>query len=174
MSEILEERLPGLLLIEGSHFTDDRGSLRKPLWNSVIPNFQVDEAYFIQSKKDVLRGMHYQVPPFSQGKLIYVVKGKILDVVLDLRKDSPTFGMSTSFVLDEVSCQGLFVPAGFAHGYLTLEEDSLIHYIQSGKYSPAHERSIRFNSFGFDWGIAHPVLSSKDSTAPLFDVILRV
>ncbi len=169
MSLILEERFQGLLLIEGSNFSDDRGSIEKPLWNSVIPDFQVDEAYFIRSKKDVLRGMHYQIPPFSQGKFLFVAKGKILDVVLDLRKDSPTFGKSTSFILQEGVSQGLFVPPGIAHGYLTLEEDSLINYIQSGKYSPAFERGVRYNSFGFDWEIANPILSHKDANSALFD-----
>ena len=124
---------------------------------------------FTISKKDVIRGMHFQVSPFEQGKFLYVSRGKILDVVLDLRKESPTFGKSTSFILQEGVSQGLFVPPGIAHGYLTLEEDSLINYIQSGKYSPACERGIRYDSFGFDWGITNPILSLKDANSALFD-----
>lgn len=168
MSKILEEKFPGLLLLEGSQFSDERGALEKPLWNSAIPGFRADEAYFIQSKKDVLRGMHFQLPPHAQGKLLYVARGKILDVVLDLRSGSPFFGKSASFVLEAGSARALYVPPGMAHGYLTLEEDSWIHYVQSGNYSPEHERGVRFDSFGFDWKISSPVLSEKDKNLPAF------
>lgn len=168
MSKILQEKLPGLLLLEGRTFSDHRGFLEKPLWNSVLPDFRADEAYFIQSKKNVIRGMHFQLPPHAQGKFLYVATGKILDVVLDLRKDSETYGQFASFYLEAGSAQALFVPPGMAHGYLTLEENSLIHYVQSGHYAPEFERGVRYDSFGFDWKVSDPVLSEKDRSLPAF------
>ncbi len=174
MSKILEERFPGLFLLEGSKYADDRGTLIKPLWNSAIPDFRADEAYFIQSKKDVLRGMHFQLPPHAQGKFLYVARGKILDVVLDLRTTSPTYGKSTSFLLEAGSPTALYVPPGLAHGYLTLEEDSLIHYVQSGNYAPEFERGVRYDSFGFDWKISSPILSDKDKGLPVFSQLEKM
>src|SRR4051812_18074652 len=122
MSRIIEERFPGLLYLEGTSHEDERGVISKPLWNSIIPEFQIDECYYTISKKDVIRGMHFQVSPFEQGKFLYVSRGRILDVVIDLRISSKSYGEHTSFVLTAGDNRGLFVPPGFAHGYLTLEE----------------------------------------------------
>ncbi|MFL5784787.1 MAG: dTDP-4-dehydrorhamnose 3,5-epimerase family protein [Bacteriovoracaceae bacterium] len=166
MSKIIEDKISGVLFLEGSAFQDDRGELHKPLYNSIIPGFKADEVYYIISKKNVLRGMHFQLPPFEQGKFIYVAKGKILDVIVDLRKNSPTFGQSSSFSLSAGDNRAVYVPPGCAHGYLTLEEESVIHYVQSGNYSREHERGIRFDSFGFNWPVKFPVVSEKDSLLP--------
>jgi dTDP-4-dehydrorhamnose 3,5-epimerase/CDP-3, 6-dideoxy-D-glycero-D-glycero-4-hexulose-5-epimerase len=166
MSRITEEKFRGVLLVEGTSYEDERGKLFKPLWNSVIPNFRADEAYYIISKKNVLRGMHYQTAPHEQGKFVYVTKGSVLDVVVDLRKDSPSYGNYASFLLRANDMRGLYVPPGVAHGYLTLEEDSVIHYVQTGNYSREHERGIRYDSFGMDWKCERPILSDKDMRLP--------
>lgn len=166
MSRIIEEKFPGLLYLEGTSHEDERGRFSKPLWNSIIPGFQADEAYYTISKKDVIRGMHFQISPFEQGKFLYVSRGKILDVVVDLRISSPHYGEHASFQLTEGDHRALYIPPGFAHGYLTLEEGSYIHYVQSGKFSREHEYGIRYDSFGFKWPVAHPILSEKDSLLP--------
>lgn len=166
MSRVIEEKFSGLLYLEGSSFEDERGTISKPLWNAIIPDFRVDESYFTVSKKDVIRGMHVQVSPFQQGKFLYVSRGKILDVVVDLRKTSETFGQHTSYILTGEDHRGLYVPPGLAHGYLTLEEGSSIHYVQSGKYSREHEAGIHYDSFGYQWPVKNPILSGKDSGLP--------
>ncbi len=168
MSRIIEERLSGLLYLEGSSHEDERGRISKPLWNSIIPDFKADEAYYTISNKDVVRGMHFQVSPFEQGKLIYVSRGKVLDVVVDLRISSTSYGEHASYFLSDRDNRALFIPPGFAHGFLTLEEGSSIHYVQSGKFSREHEFGIRFDSFGFEWPVKNPVLSEKDSNLPAF------
>lgn len=166
MSHIVEEKFQGLLYLEGHHYRDERGSLEKPLYDGIIPGLMVDEVYYIRSKKNVLRGLHFQLAPFAQGKFISVVRGRILDVVVDLRPHSPTCGEHVSYVLSEGDHRALYVPPGLAHGYLTLEDESLILYVQSGKYAPEAERGIRYDSFGMDWGVSVPQLSQKDLGLP--------
>lgn len=112
--------------------------------------------------------MHFQTHPFEQGKFLYVSRGEILDVVLDLRTSSPSFGQHASYVLSERDNRALFVPPGFAHGYLTLVEGSMIHYVQSGNYSRENELGLHYDSFGFQWPVKTPVLSKKDSILPSF------
>lgn len=126
-------------------------------------------------KRHVMRGLHYQEPPFAQAKLIRVLRGRILDVALDMRKGSPTFGRHVAIELDAEKMEQIFVPEGFAHGYLTLEPDVEIAYKVSAPYSPAHERGVRWNdpSLGVPWPIGgdEAILSAKDEKLPLFDEI---
>ena len=123
----------------------------------------------VYSKKDVLRGLHYS----DQAKLIFCLQGKILDVAVDLRKNSSTFGKWQSLILEENSFRQFYIPQGFAHGYLVLSSSAIVHYKVSSLYDPLKEGSIRWNDpdLAIDWGIDLPILSQKDQKAPFFKEI---
>ena len=112
--------------------------------------------------------MHFQVPPAHHAKIVTCLSGVVLDVILDLRKSSPTFGLVESLELSESNRHFLFIPSGFAHGFLSLTEDSVVHYLTGAEHSPKHDKGIRWNSFGFKWPVSNPVVSDRDSELPLF------
>ena len=133
------------------------------------------DADFVQdneskSGKGVLRGLHFQHPPYAQGKLVRVVKGSVLDVAVDIRKKSPTYGKWESVKITEENKLMVWVPEGFAHGFLVLEDDTIFQYKCTGYYNAGSEDSILWNDdqLGIDWGIQEPALSEKDEQAPLF------
>jgi dTDP-4-dehydrorhamnose 3,5-epimerase len=119
--------------------------------------------------KGVLRGLHFQLPPFDQGKLIRVIRGAVLDVAVDIRRNSPTFGKWISVELSEENKQLCWIPSGFAHGFVTLTDDTVFSYKCTNYYNKPSERSIRWNDPGLsiEWGIENPLLSQKDAAAPL-------
>ena len=163
----------GLVIIEPRVFADDRGTFFEA-WNHEAFTRAGISATFVQdnqssSARHVLRGLHFQVPPHDQGKLVRVLKGSVLDVVVDLRKQEPTFGQHFKMVLTADDRKMLFIPPGFAHGFLTLEEGSIFFYKCTAVYHPPSDRSIRWNDpqLGIDWGVKEPVLSDKDRHAPL-------
>jgi dTDP-4-dehydrorhamnose 3,5-epimerase len=168
--KIIEASLPGLKIIEPDVFTDDRGAFIKPFHketfeqNGIVGNFE--ESFFSISHKDVIRGMHFQIPPEDHAKLVYVPYGKILDVIVDLRKDSPTFGNYEKVELSGENHRMVYIPIGCAHGFLSLQDNSYTVYLQSTMRSAAHEAGIRFDSFGYDWGIEKPILSKRDQEFP--------
>ena len=114
--------------------------------------------------------MHFQNPPFAQAKLIRVVKGSILDVAIDLRKTSPTFGRHFKHILSGENKQQLYIPEGFAHGFLCLEDNTILNYKCSNYYNPESENSIIWNDkdLNIDWGILNPILAEKDKLAKNF------
>lgn len=125
------------------------------------------------STKGVLRGLHYQLAPFSQAKLVRVIKGCVLDVAVDMRVGSPTYGKYISVELSETNKRQLYMPQGFAHGFQVLSDEAVFIYKVDNPYTPSHERGIRFDDpeLGIDWRIADPsgiILSGKDREAPLF------
>ena len=164
-----------LMIITPDVFGDDRGYFFEPFNEA---RFRVETGLnitFVQdneslSRKNVLRGLHFQVPPKSQAKLIRVTRGAVLDVVVDLRKSEPTFGKHYSIVLSSENKQQLFVPEGFAHGFYVLEDQTIFSYKCSNYYSREHDRSILWNdpAFGIDWNAALPELSDKDKNAMKF------
>jgi dTDP-4-dehydrorhamnose 3,5-epimerase len=118
-----------------------------------------------------VRGLHYQVPPFAQAKLVAVLRGRILDVAVDIRRGSPSFGRHVALVLSAAEGTQLYIPEGFAHGYCTLEPDTEILYKMSAPYAPRHEAGLRWDdpALGIAWpaGLRRPILSAKDKTLPL-------
>ena len=122
------------------------------------------------SAKYVLRGMHFQASPKSQAKLVTIIAGSVLDVVVDLRRTEPTYGQWFSMELSAANGKQLFIPEGFAHGFLTLEDQTIFHYKCSNYYSPEAERSLLWKdpAIGIQWPVAAPILSDKDAEAPLF------
>jgi dTDP-4-dehydrorhamnose 3,5-epimerase len=118
----------------------------------------------LSEKKYTLRGLHFQLPPFEQTKLVRVVQGEIVDVFVDLRKDSETYGQWDSVHLSAENCKAVYVPRGFAHGFCTLTENTIIQYKVDNPYAPAHDSGIRWNDpdIGIIWETENPILSAKD------------
>lgn len=172
--EIVETGIPDLLIVKPVVFEDHRGyffesyNKEKFLQKGIDQNFVQDNES--KSAKNVLRGLHFQKPPFAQGKLVRVMKGAVLDVAVDIRKSSPTYGKWASIVLSESNKWMYWIPPGFAHGFVTLEDDTVFFYKCTNVYNKASEGSIRWNDpdLNIDWGVSNPVLSDKDREAPLF------
>lgn len=163
-----ETPFEGLYVLETVHFQDERGGFQKLFNDDFFKENGLDrdfkEFYYSVNKKNVVRGMHFQLPPFDHTKLVYVSKGRIKDVVVDLRKQSATFGQCFSIELDEDKAQYLYIPKGFAHGFLSLEEGSIVNYAQTSCYSKEHDSGILQSSIGFDWQIENPIVSGRDLT----------
>jgi len=173
--EIVTTGIKDLLIIKPRVFEDDRGyffesySREKFLEHGIDINFVQDNES--RSMKNVLRGLHFQKPPFTQGKLVRVMRGSVLDVAVDLRKNSPTYGKWASIVLSDKNKWMYWVPEGFAHGFLTLEDDTVFFYKCTNVYSKESEGSLLWNDpdLNIDWGkFENPVLSDKDKVSPLF------
>jgi len=173
--EVVETGIKNLLIIKPKVFEDDRGYFFESFNQEKFNDCGID-ATFVQdnesrSMKHVLRGLHFQKPPFAQGKLVRVMHGSVLDVAVDLRKGSPTFGHSKSIQLSGKDKLMLWIPEGFAHGFVTLEYDTVFFYKCTGLYNKDSEGSIRWNDPDLDinWGkIDNPILSGKDEVAPFF------
>lgn len=162
----IETPIAGLYILETVCFQDERGCFQK-LYNSDFfkengLDTDFKEFYYSVSRKNVIRGMHFQLPPFEHTKLVYVSKGKIRDVVVDLRKKSATYGMHFALEMDEVEARYLYIPRGLAHGFLALEEGSIVNYAQTSCYAKAQDCGIAWDSFGFDWEVERPVISGRD------------
>lgn len=177
--EILNTEIPGLLVIKPDVFTDERGYFFES-YNKVKFLQAGIENTFVQdneskSMKGVLRGLHFQKEPYAQGKLVRVIRGAVLDVAVDIRPESPTFGKWASIELTGDNKLMYWIPAGFAHGFLTLEDYTIFTYKCSQVYHKDSEASIRWNdpNLAIQWNIIDPILSEKDSRAPLFSEYLQ-
>lgn len=166
--------IEGLLVVQPLVHKDDRGYFFESYNLKAYKDLGVDIS-FVQdnqscSKKNVLRGLHFQKPPYAQAKLVSVIKGSVLDVVVDIRKESPTYGKNYSVILSSTNKKMLFIPEGFAHGFLTLEDDTILSYKCSNFYNKESEDSLLWNDLDLkiDWGIKHPILSEKDKQAKNF------
>lgn len=153
--EICSTSLSNLLLLKPRIFSDERGDFIKQFSSDLFSlqglECQFVESYYSISKKGVLRGMHFQIPPKEHIKLVFVSSGKILDVCVDLRKDSPTFMGVFSIILDSTNHFCLYIPKGFAHGFLSLYDNSKVHYMQTSCYDKSCDCGIAFDSIDFDW-----------------------
>lgn len=163
----------GLKIIETNHFCDERGTFHKFFSKNDFESLGLDtsfrESYYSINKKGVIRGMHFQIPPADHTKLVYVTSGRILDVVLDIRKDSPTYGKYFSVELSSDVAKALYIPKGFAHGFLSLEDNTCVHYMQTSCYDKECDCGIRYDSFGFDWKVENPLVSERDKMHPEFN-----
>jgi len=166
--------LPELKIIEPKVFKDSRGWFYESYSARNLSLYGID-AVFVQDnhsyslKKGVVRGLHYQAPPFAQSKLVRCTRGSILDVAVDIRHGSPNFIKWFGVMLSADNKKQLFIPRGFAHGFLTLEDGCEIQYKVDNYYSQEHDRSIRYDDpdIGIEWDVADPLLSEKDMKAPL-------
>jgi dTDP-4-dehydrorhamnose 3,5-epimerase len=174
--KIIETKIPDLKIIEPSVFADDRGYFFESYSAKEFEKLGiVDYLAFVQdneskSQKGVLRGLHFQNPPFAQAKLVRVVRGAVLDVAVDIRKNSQTYGQHVCVELSEQNKRMLYIPKGFAHGFLTLENDTIFSYKCSFFYNKNSEGSLLWNdeTLAINWGTEDPILSDKDKIAPKF------
>ena len=163
----------GVYLLDFGRHTDSRGDFRK-LWATETLAKQgitidMKETFFSISQKGVIRGMHLQLPPFEQVKLVSFIKGRVRDILLDLRKDSPTYREHVSMEIAAEDNKSLYIPAGIAHGFHALEDDTTVLYLSSAEYSPENDTGVLWDSFGADWGIDKPVVSERDTQLPTLD-----
>lgn len=166
------QKLEGVFIVTPKVFRDDRGyffeSFRQSNFSEELNcNFVQDNEVFSKNK-NIIRGLHYQMEN-AQGKLIHVVKGAIKDIVVDIRVGSKDFGKSFSINLSSDNHKMLYVPEGFAHGYLVLQKNTIIHYKCTNYYSPESEYGIKWNDpdLNIDWGLSDPLISEKDENLPL-------
>lgn len=172
--KVTETELPGVLILEPQVFRDERGYFFES-WNEARYREAGIEVAFVQdnlsfSNKGVLRGLHFQVPPHAQGKLVSVLQGAVWDVAVDLRTASPAFGQWVGLELSSENARQLYIPEGFAHGFVVLSESVLFSYKCTNFYVPEYERSVRWDDpeLAIQWPITHPALSPKDAVAPTF------
>jgi dTDP-4-dehydrorhamnose 3,5-epimerase len=174
--KVTPTKLAGVLIIEPRVFGDERGFFFESFNQRAFDEAVGAHVDFVQdnhskSSRNVLRGLHYQVSPKAQGKLVRVVQGEVFDVAVDLRKDSATFGQWVGEILSAENKKQLWIPAGFAHGFLTLSETAEFLYKTTDYYSPEHERCIRWDDadIGIAWPlITQPLVSGKDKCGASF------
>lgn len=169
--QIIPTDFEGLFIIQPKCYQDDRGYFFESYNENEFKKNGLD-LKFVQdnqslSHKNVLRGMHFQHPPYAQGKLVRVIKGAVFDVVVDLRKKSPTYGKHFSIELNEQNKTMLYIPEGFAHGFLTLQDNTIFFYKCTNFYNKEAEDCIIWNDplININWGISNPIVSEKDSAA---------
>ncbi len=174
MINVIDTEIDGVKIIEPKLFGDARGYFFESFSQREFDE-KVLKTVFVQDNESqsvagVVRGLHFQKPPFIQAKLVRVVKGSVMDVAVDLRKDSPTYGQWESVVLTEGNKFMYWIPEGFAHGFVCLEDHSVFTYKCTNVYNKASEGSIRWDDPGLNinWDIENPILSDKDKIAPLF------
>lgn len=176
--EITSTQIEGLLVIKPKVFYDDRGYFyetfnKQRYIDSGIPYEFVQDNQSL-SHKGALRGLHFQAPPFEQGKLVRVVKGAVLDVVVDIRKNSTTFGQHFAIELNEENMLQFWIPPGFAHGFITLKDDTIFEYKCTNVYNKASEGGIlwRDTDLNINWGVQEAIVSDKDQLLPKLSALV--
>lgn len=164
----------GLVSIYPSVFGDERGffleSFNQLKYSEFLNGHSFVQDNLSKSKKGVLRGLHFQASPFDQGKLVQVITGSVLDVAVDIRRNSPSYGKSFQVVLNSTDRNQLWIPPGFAHGFVSLEDDTIFAYKCTNTYSKEHEGCILWNDsdLNIDWKIENPIISDKDQLGTQF------
>ena len=173
--KLIETPIKDLFVIQPKVFEDERGYFFESFQNKIFTDAGI-HVNFVQdnqslSQKGVLRGLHFQAPPFAQGKLVRVIKGAVLDVVVDIRKNSKTYGQTFTIELNEKNKSMLWIPEGFAHGFSTLENNTIFFYKCTNYYSKASEGCVLWNdlTLNIDWKIENPLLSEKDKIGTPFN-----
>lgn len=174
--EVVETKIPGLLIVKPKVFGDARGfffeGFNQQRYSEAGIQSEFIQDNYSSSQYGVIRGLHYQLAPYAQAKLVQVLKGSVLDVAVDLRKGSPTFGQFEAVELSDENRWQFFIPRGFAHGFSVLSEEALFHYKCDNFYNPQFERGLHFNDpqLGIDWKISanDANVSPKDKVLPMF------
>lgn len=174
--QVFETEIPAVKVLVPKKFGDHRGFFsevfsRKSAADAGIAAEFVQDNHSLSAEKGVVRALHYQIAPMAQAKLVRVIRGAIMDVAVDIRRSSPTFGKHVAVTISAENWKQIFVPIGFAHGFVTLEPNTEVLYKVTNYYSPTHERGIRWNDprLGIAWGVTEDaaVLSEKDRTSPM-------
>jgi dTDP-4-dehydrorhamnose 3,5-epimerase len=172
--QIIKKPIEGLLIIKPKVFGDERGYFFESWSKQAYENIGLDLSFVQEnqslSQKGVLRGLHFQNPPFAQGKLVRVIKGSVIDVAVDIRKDSITYGEHLAIKLSEENKKIFWIPPGFAHGFVALENDTIFTYKCTGVYNKESEGALAWNDtdLNIDWGVKNPLVSEKDMVAGSF------
>lgn len=173
--EVTPTEIPAVKVVKTAKFTDDRGffseSYSRGMWAAAGLAMEFIQDNLSNSRKGTVRGLHYQIAPAGMGKLVRCLRGGVFDVAVDVRTGSPTFGKYVARELNEENGLSLWVPAGFAHGFVALADDSLVLYKCDAQHSPAHERAISYMcpKIGIAWPMTPTVVSPKDAAAPGLD-----
>ena len=172
---VINTKFKGLKIIQQKRMGDSRGNLRETYRKKIIKWDNLIFDYATVSRKNVIRGFHFQ-SKFQQAKFVTVLKGKILDYVVDLRTKSPTFGKSLSIVLSEDNCKSLYIPEGFGHAYYSFSNLNIIYYKLSDYYQPKYEDGILWNdkNLKFKWPAKKPIVSKKDKKLRTFEDFKKV
>ncbi len=169
-----ETPIEGLLIIQPDVYFDERGyfleTYNKEKWKELGINFDFLQDNQSQSSKGVLRGLHFQNPPYAQGKLVSVIAGAVIDIAVDLRRKSKTYGSYFAIELSEKNKTIFWIPPGFAHGFVSLQDNTIFSYKCTQVYNKQSEASIRWDDpdLAIDWEIQNPIISEKDRNAPFF------
>jgi len=164
--------IPGCYLIEGSSTEDVRGRFTKVFQSNAIDaavECQLREQFWTLSHANVLRGMHFQIPPRDHAKLVFAAEGEVLDVVIDLRRGSPAFGRVFSAVLSAENSRALWIPRGLAHGFYVTKAPAILVYSVTAEYSSEHDQGVHWNSIGFSWPSPNPLTSVRDQSFVPFE-----
>jgi dTDP-4-dehydrorhamnose 3,5-epimerase len=171
--KIEKTKIQGCHIVEPTFILDDRGSFvkiyNKEIYSSLGFRFDLSEEYYSYSKKNVLRGLHFQIPPADHDKLVYCVYGEILDVAVDIRNGSPTYGEHFKDVLSSENRKAVYLTKGIAHGYYVLSDFAIVIYNTTSGYSADHDSGILWNSVSVNWPSPNPILSKRDSNFLHFD-----
>ena len=169
--QIVKELLGGVLLLESDRQLDKRGSFLKIFqsshWSQLGLDFEPKEIFYSTSKQGVIRGMHFQAPPYAMAKLVCCPVGRVTDVLLDLRLGS-TYGAVADVELSPDKGQYLFIPPWIAHGFSALEEDTVMIYMTNVEYNTAADQGIHWSSIGYHWSVLKPIISERDQRHPDF------
>jgi len=165
--------LSGCYFLKQESFLDERGAFTKIYNDDAFRDLGIDisfkEQFFTSSNKDVIRGMHFQTPPYDHEKLVTCITGRVLDVLLDLRVQSKTYSKYEAFELNSITKDSIFIPKGIAHGFLSLESDSIVLYSTSKGYYKDYDMGIHWDSFDFKWPCVKPIVSSRDNSHSIFN-----
>lgn len=165
--KIIPLKFENTYLIDNFYQFDIRGSFIKCYNSEVFREAGIDvdlcEIYYSTSQKDVIRGMHFQLPPYEHDKIVHVIQGSVMDVLVDLRKESPYYKEFLEIPLTGNKPKSLYIPKGIAHGFKCLENNTIMLYQVSSGYSPMHDCGISYDSIGYDWGIEEPIISNRDA-----------
>ena len=164
--KIEKTALDGVYIINNFNASDERGlfvkTFNKTTFQKNNLDFNIRESYYSVSKKNVIRGMHFQLPPNDHHKLVFVPKGKIVDVVVDLRRHSKTYKKTFSTVLSAENKKAILIPKGFAHGFKSMIDNTITMYNVSSTYDKATDSGILYNSINFGWDVKNPIVSERD------------
>lgn len=167
---VREQPLPNVYLLDCPHYTDTRGSFTKIFHEEALKKlglcFKPAEFFLSRSSKGVLRGMHFQTGTAEQEKIVYCLKGRVLDVIVDIRASSVNFNKPISIELCEHSQTAIFIGKGYAHGFVSLEDESIMIYQTSTIHQPEFDAGVLWSSIDFDWPIRNPLISARDSKHP--------
>lgn len=167
MFELVPSKLAGCVALQPKAFSDARGRFVKVFHEGAFRELGLHtdfaEEYYSVSHRHVIRGLHFQTPPHDHVKLVYCVQGDVLDVVLDLRVGSPTFGQHATFHLSADAANSIYIPKGMAHGFCALSEQAIMVYKVSTVYAPHNDAGVRWDSAGIDWPTSSPIVSARDA-----------